>query len=222
MATNIQPLPKLEVPYSQHVVDVSVIDSMTYVRYPLNFFLKNPLPGHENLECPSFVFLVRHLSGKKESISKYTLNIKSKKDITQILREDRTISLDKINSIIWSYWHTNYVNDLFTFPFSIELIRHAVGHICSLVCTSLSIFIFIGSNSYYYYSSLRPTIYPKHSCIEPYYSHLEQAHGRDVAKAADTIDKMIIFDASEDVFVILAYNKTLLDVMDFFPKSANR
>lgn len=65
MATNIQPLPKLEVPYSQHVVDVSVIDSMTYVRYPLNFFLKNPLPGHENLECPSFVFLVRHLSGKK-------------------------------------------------------------------------------------------------------------------------------------------------------------
>ncbi|KAH7184169.1 hypothetical protein BKA60DRAFT_602822 [Fusarium oxysporum] len=260
----------LEVPYSQHVVDVSVINSTTFVHCPLNFFLKNPLPGHKNLECPSFIFLVWHPSGKKsfppivqERISKYTLNIK---DITQILQEDGTILLDKINSIIWSHWHTDYTGDLSTFPFSIELIispafkkalllgypanpnkvilktfdffsnssfflldsPNIIGHIYSLACTSLSIFICIGSNSYYYYSSLRPSnallkaIYPKHSHIELYYSYLEQAYGQDIAKAADTINKIIIFNANKDVFIILAYNKTLLDVIDFFPKSANR
>ncbi|RGP59468.1 n-acyl homoserine lactonase attm [Fusarium sporotrichioides] len=69
--------------------------------------------------------------------------------------------------------------------------------------------------------ALLEAINPKSSRTKPYYSHLEQAHGRDVAKAADAIDKMIAFDASEDVFVILAHDKTLVDVIDYFPKSAN-
>lgn len=47
------------------------------------------------------------------------------------------------------------------------------------------------------------------------------ATGRDVPEAEATIEKMISLDASEDVFVIIAHDRGLLGVIDFFPKKAN-
>lgn len=57
--------------------------------------------------------------------------------------------------------------------------------------------------------------------MEPYYTQLSAAEGRDVPAAEATISKMIPFDESEDVFVVIAHDKTLLDVVDFFPNKAN-
>lgn len=109
---------ELHIPPSQHVVDVSVINSTTFVRMPLGFFVKDPLPGHENLECPSFLFLVQHPSGKKVlfdlGLRKDTesfppvirqgmanLTMHADRDVAQILQEDGKVALDEIDSIIW-------------------------------------------------------------------------------------------------------------------------
>ncbi|KAM6536199.1 hypothetical protein FALCPG4_002212 [Fusarium falciforme] len=323
---------KVEIPPSQHVVEVSVINSTTFVRMPLGFFVKNPLPGHENLECPSFVFLVKHPSGKKvlfdlglrkdtESFPPVirqgmaSLTMHSEKDVAQILQEDGGVALNEIDSIIWSHWHTDHTGDPSTFPSSTELVvgpgfrdaflpayptnpyglilesdyegrqlreidftngiqigdfravdffgddsfylldspGHAVGHMCALARTTPSSFIFMGGDSCHHCGSLRPSkylplpdqvspspfsvppyspgsicpgalleaIHPKRSRTVPYYRDLSEAQGRDVGEAEATIDKMTAFDASEDVFVVLAHDGSLLNVIDFFPKSAN-
>jgi hypothetical protein len=64
-------------------------------------------------------------------------------------------------------------------------------------------------------------IHPERSRTVPYYSRLSQAPDRDVAEAEATIDKMFAFDASEDVFVVIAHDRSLLGVIDFFPETVN-
>ena len=70
--------------------------------------------------------------------------------------------------------------------------------------------------------ALLAAIHPKHSHREPYYRRLSPAESRDVAAAEAVIGEMIEFDASEDVFMIIAHDKSLMDVIDFFPKEANQ
>ncbi|KAH8803591.1 beta-lactamase-like protein [Xylogone sp. PMI_703] len=332
MATKLEPVPDLGIPPSQHVVDVSIINTTTHVRGPLGFFVKDPLTGHETLECPSFAFLIQHPSGKKvlfdlglrkdvesfppvirEGMTDFSMV--AEKDVAQILQEDGKVGLDEIDSIIWSHWHTDHSGDQSLFPSKVELVLgpgfkkaflpgypaspyglilesdyagrqlreinfsdrfriggfhdidffgdgsfylldcpgHAIGHMCALARTTPSTFILMGGDGCHHCGCLRPNkhlplpeegspspfstpphlqsticpgslleaIHPKHSHTEPYYSQLTSAPGRDVATAEATIGKMIPFDASEDVFVIIAHDKSLLDVVEFFPKSAN-
>jgi hypothetical protein len=42
----------------------------------------------------------------------------------------------------------------------------------------------------------------------------------DVEAATESIRRLEEFDASPDVFVAIAHDDTLLDVVDFFPKTA--
>lgn len=69
--------------------------------------------------------------------------------------------------------------------------------------------------------ALFEAIHPKKSRTEPYYDQMTTAPDRDVPKAQDSLTKMADFDASEDVFVVIAHDASLLDVVEFFPKSAN-
>ncbi|RSL50336.1 hypothetical protein CEP54_012004, partial [Fusarium duplospermum] len=69
--------------------------------------------------------------------------------------------------------------------------------------------------------ALLEAIRPSQENTEPYYSRLASATGRDVPEAEATIEKMISFDVREDAFVIIAHDRTLLDVIEFFPKKAN-
>ncbi|RSL87849.1 hypothetical protein CEP52_015416 [Fusarium oligoseptatum] len=69
--------------------------------------------------------------------------------------------------------------------------------------------------------ALLEAIHPNQENTKPYYSRLASAPGRDVPEAEATIEKMINFDLREDVFVIIAHDRTLLDVINFFPKKAN-
>ncbi|KAJ4171240.1 hypothetical protein NW754_007385 [Fusarium falciforme] len=91
---------KVEIPPSQHVVEVSVINSTTFVRMPLGFFVKNPLPGHENLnalrlrkDTESFPPVIRQ--------GMASLTMHSEKGVAQILQEDGGVALNEIDSIIW-------------------------------------------------------------------------------------------------------------------------
>lgn len=70
-------------------------------------------------------------------------------------------------------------------------------------------------------SAIISEIHPKKSRSEPFYARLSAAEGRDVPEAEATISKMIDFDENENVFVVLAHDTSLLDVIDFFPKRAN-
>lgn len=64
-------------------------------------------------------------------------------------------------------------------------------------------------------------IHPLHVRTQPYYDRLSEAQGRDVPTAEATIHKMIRFDANADVFVVTAHDRSLVDIIDFYPKSAN-
>ncbi|KAI9820183.1 MAG: hypothetical protein M1827_005805 [Pycnora praestabilis] len=72
--------------------------------------------------------------------------------------------------------------------------------------------------------ALFEAIHPKKSATEPFYEIADLggkgvAHDADEAKAS--VRKMEEFDADENVFVVIAHDETLLDVVDFFPKKAN-
>ncbi|KAF9872956.1 hypothetical protein CkaCkLH20_09466 [Colletotrichum karsti] len=325
--------PNLSIPASQNVVDVSIIDSTARIRVPMASFVKNPLPGHEWLECPAFVFLVEHPSGKKAlfdlgvrkdidgfppailSVMKGRFTIDVEKDIATILKEDGRVGLDEINSIIWSHWHLDHNGDPSTFPSSTELVvgpgfknaflpgypanpqglvlesdyqgrelrevnfeggleiggykafdffndgsfylldcpGHTIGHIAALARTTESSFILMGGDGCHHCGSLRPTeylplpdqlspspfsepphapgsfcaghlleqIHPEHSRTAPFYAQLSEAPGRDVAEAEASICKMADFDANDDIFVVIAHDRSLLGVIDVFPNSAN-
>ena len=118
MVTKAETVPELAIPPSQNVVDVSVIDSTASIRCPLGFFVKDPLPGHDTLECPSFTFLIKHPSGKKVLFDlglrkdpenfppvirdgSKGVSMEVKKDVATILKEDGKMALDEIDSIIW-------------------------------------------------------------------------------------------------------------------------
>lgn len=118
MAQEPEFAPNLQIPLSQKVVDVSVINSTARIRCPLGFFVKDALPGHETLDCPAYVFLVENSEGKKvlfdlgvrtdkESLPPVIrsglagLQIDVEKDIATILEEEGRVLPEKIDSIIW-------------------------------------------------------------------------------------------------------------------------
>jgi hypothetical protein len=61
---------------------------------------------------------------------------------------------------------------------------------------------------------------------EPFFEIARLEGGRAIAHDADeaerTIGKVQTWDLREDVFVITAHDESLLSILDFFPKSANR
>ena len=70
--------------------------------------------------------------------------------------------------------------------------------------------------------SLLEGIHPHKSKTVPFYKNLSPAPDRNVAVAEETISKVTDFDASDDVFVVIAHDISLLDVIDFYPKKANQ
>ncbi|KAF4978727.1 hypothetical protein FZEAL_4947 [Fusarium zealandicum] len=63
--------------------------------------------------------------------------------------------------------------------------------------------------------------HPEHKRDKPFYPTLSKSPGRNVAEAENSIGKLIEFDARDEIFVVIAHDSTLLDVVDFFPKKLN-
>ncbi|EWZ28666.1 uncharacterized protein FOBCDRAFT_138711 [Fusarium oxysporum Fo47] len=345
MAQNVS-VPTFDLPTSPNVVGVRVIDSTVRLRVPMAMFIKNPLPGHEFLECPAYSFLIEHSSGQKllfdlalrkdlgsfppailtdlQKQSKIPgAGVTIEKDVASILQDEGSIALSDINAIIWrqpccSHWHLDHSGDPSTFPGSTSLIvgpgfkdtflpgypanpegliletdyqgrdlheidfethpgatklggicavdyfqdgsfyllnspGHAVGHMAALARTTPSTFMLMGADTCHHCGSIRPTqyeplpdtvspspfsnppflpgticpgeilvkIHPQHVRDKPFYDSLSEARGRDVSEGEKSIAKLIDFDAKDDVFVVIAHDSGLLDLIDFFPKKAN-
>ncbi|KAL9136993.1 MAG: hypothetical protein Q9175_001798 [Cornicularia normoerica] len=65
---------------------------------------------------------------------------------------------------------------------------------------------------------LLATIHCAQSTTEPYYTSVR---AEDQVKAIESIRKMMDFDARDTIFVVLAHDATLLNVVDCYPATAN-
>jgi len=127
---------------------------------------------------------------------------------------------------------------------------HLLGHMCGLARTTSDTFILMGGDSAHHAGEIRPTeyiplpseikldpslphfphvcpgellqdhVHPEKSATKPFYTAAEGFN--EDAKVADwTIEGVSEFDADERVFVVIAHDASLLDVVDFFPSNAN-
>ena len=68
--------------------------------------------------------------------------------------------------------------------------------------------------------SIFEAIHPHKSSTEPFFVPTAGIHA-DAQEAKASIDKMGEFDAQDNVFINIAHDTSILDVIDFFPKTAN-
>lgn len=68
--------------------------------------------------------------------------------------------------------------------------------------------------------ALFESVHPKKCGNEPF---LKIADGtpKDLSEAQKSVDSLHDFDASEEVFVVIAHDTSLAGVIDFFPKTVN-
>lgn len=63
--------------------------------------------------------------------------------------------------------------------------------------------------------------HPSHSNAEPF-TRIRAGHPYNVEQSRDALKATEALDADDDILVIMAHDWTLLNVLDYFPKSANR
>ncbi|EMC94885.1 hypothetical protein BAUCODRAFT_565746 [Baudoinia panamericana UAMH 10762] len=63
-------------------------------------------------------------------------------------------------------------------------------------------------------------VHPKKSTTEPFVQATGFIHD-DAAEACKSVEKLLPFDAQENIFSVIAHDKSLLDVVDFYPRPAN-
>lgn len=163
-------------------------------------------------------------------------------------RELREISFSESTLKIGRFHAMDYFGD--GSFYLLDTPGHLQGHLCGLARTTGDTFIFMGGDAAHHAGEIRPTEWnPLPSSITlkpnsknfPYmcpgeillqYIHPEKSatkHFYDAAPgfnedhdvAAWTIEGVEEFDASEDVFVVIAHDASLKDVVEFFPRSAN-
>ena len=126
---------------------------------------------------------------------------------------------------------------------------HAIGHMCGLARTSADPpeFIFMGGDIAHHGAEFRPTqylplpetvpafsknvpvcpgsmfeaIHRNKSSTEPFYVPVSDGVHHDSAEATRSIEKLYEFDAHDNVFVNIAHDMTIYDVVEYYPKTAN-
>ena len=111
---------------------------------------------------------------------------------------------------------------------------HDTGNLCGLarVTSSPDSFVLMGGDTCHHAGILRPTKYlplpaaiasslpGDHSVVEPFLSVSEKMFPQYDA-ALETVRKIQELDASDNVLVILAHDKSLLGHIDLYPKAIN-
>jgi hypothetical protein len=68
-------------------------------------------------------------------------------------------------------------------------------------------------------------VHPQHSRSEPFYTYPMVPDGEGVnhsrQDSLESREKLMRFDAADNVFVLIAHDSSVLDVIEQFPKSAN-
>jgi len=128
---------------------------------------------------------------------------------------------------------------------------HAIGHMGGLARTTSSpdSYILMGGDICHHGGELRPSpymplpdqispnplqpsstipcpgamfeeIHPRKSRTEPFF-RIAKPGNFDVEKAANTLNKVKEVDGREEIFVVIAHDQSLMDVVEFFPSKAN-
>ncbi|KAK0259033.1 hypothetical protein B0A54_01638 [Friedmanniomyces endolithicus] len=139
--------PDLNIPPSQHKVDVSIIDTTAVItNMPTGLFMTPAIPGFDTFQAPCYGFLIKHSNPDKPSKYDHLLfdlgvrkdwqngpkvmvdqqkqvgyGLKVDNDVAGILRENGDDPA-KVGGIIWSHYHFDHTGDPSTFPPSTDLI----------------------------------------------------------------------------------------------------
>lgn len=144
------PLPSLNIPKSLATVDVRIINTTTYQRVKTESLFGKAVVGHENLNFPSYSFLITNASsgvnvlfdlgmrkdwwnscppGMLEHISDFdpqaSLHVCVETDVADILDHDLVefgITSENITAVIWSHHHFDHRGDMSRFPLYTKLI----------------------------------------------------------------------------------------------------
>ncbi|KAL1303361.1 hypothetical protein AAFC00_006758 [Neodothiora populina] len=135
--------PLLNIPQSDSIVKVSIIDSTSWVNIPMDPFLGPHYKGKDRMTGPTYSFFIQHSSGKRilfdlgvrpdwenyspvlvEKFKKMEWDIGAKKNVASILQEDGiNVKSGAIDAVVWSHHHWDHLGDLAgTFPSSTQLI----------------------------------------------------------------------------------------------------
>lgn len=128
---------KVPIPKSSSTVNVSIIDTTTYLLNTTDHLTMVPhYDGYEKIDIPSYSFLIHNEAKDKrllfdlglrtdwatkmsphvlEEIKPFNLTIVVEKDTADILRENG-VEPDQINGIIYSHHHWDHVGDATKFP----------------------------------------------------------------------------------------------------------
>lgn len=137
--------PPVEIPASQHTVEISIIDTTSYMSgFPASTFVEPNVPGFDLMSAGSYGYIIKHpRSGSKydtiifdlgvrkdwenlpetfvAAIKESSADIRVEKDVATILSEAGQ-DLNEVGAIIWSHWHFDHVGDPTTFPNTTDLI----------------------------------------------------------------------------------------------------
>lgn len=138
--------PDLKIPESPNTVDVSIVNTTSYVGgLPIAAFMEPTVPGFDKMSAPCYGFSIKHHGqtkskydtlifdlgirkdwengpkGMVERAKEMGYIIKTQKDVATILRENGQ-DLNEVGGIIWSHYHFDHTGDPSTFPGSTDLI----------------------------------------------------------------------------------------------------
>lgn len=143
--TSPQHPPQMAIPPSKETVEISIIDTTSYLTgFPAATFVQPIVGGFDTLNTGSYAFLIKHArSGNKHDTMLFDLGVRQDwenlpktfveevksngcaitvdKDVATILKENHQ-DLNEVGAIIWSHWHFDHVGDPRTFPTTTDLI----------------------------------------------------------------------------------------------------
>ncbi|KAG8779168.1 hypothetical protein FRC12_024602 [Ceratobasidium sp. 428] len=126
---------------------------------------------------------------------------------------------------------------------------HAIGHICGLARTTPDTFVFMGGDICHHAGQIRPTKYlpmpenispnpfkprgppcpgsllvdahPLCTSTEPFYRVAEGGYYDDAEESQRSLSKLEELDGHPNILTVIAHDNTLLDIIDFYPKTIN-
>lgn len=108
----------------------------------MSMLVEPEIEGNEQLDCPSFSFLIQHPSGRRvlfdigtrkdwenlppavlRIFKEHSLAANVQKNVSEILEEHGfAVSKGAFEAVIWSHWHYDHIGDISTFPSSTALV----------------------------------------------------------------------------------------------------